>query len=44
MILIWNLDLKKCAKIIFKRGKQTHPQNYVTDINREVQALELLRD
>jgi hypothetical protein len=32
--------IKKCAKIIFKRGKLTHSQNLVIDTNREIQALE----
>ena len=32
--------LEKCAKITFKRGKLTHLQNLVTDINREIQELE----
>ena len=40
MILIWNLDLKKCAKITFKRGKLTHLQNLVIDTNRVIQELE----
>jgi hypothetical protein len=29
--------LDKCAKITFKRGKLTHSQNSVIDINREIQ-------
>jgi hypothetical protein len=29
--------LEKCAKIIFKRGKLTHSQNLVIDIDREIQ-------
>jgi hypothetical protein len=32
--------LEKCAKITFKRGKLTHSQNLVIDINREIQELE----
>ena len=32
--------LDKCAKITFKRGKLTHSQNLVIDINREIQELE----
>jgi len=32
--------LEKCAKITFKRGKLTHLQNLVIDINREIQELE----
>jgi hypothetical protein len=32
--------LEKCAKITFKRGKLTHSQNFVIDINREIQELE----
>ena len=32
--------LEKCAKIAFKRGKQRHQQNLVTDINKEIQELE----
>jgi len=40
MILIWNLDFKKCAKITFKIGKLTHSQNIVIDTNREIQELE----
>jgi hypothetical protein len=32
--------LDKCAKITFKRGKLTHSQNLVIDINRELQELE----
>ena len=40
MILIWNLDLKKCAKITYKKGKLTHLQNLVIDTNREIQELE----
>jgi hypothetical protein len=31
--------LQKCAKITFKRGKPTHSQNLVIDINREIQEL-----
>jgi len=31
------LGLDKCAKIAFKRGKLTHSQNLVIDINREIQ-------
>jgi hypothetical protein len=30
--------LDKCAKTAFKRGKQTHSQNLVIDINRRVKA------
>jgi hypothetical protein len=33
-------ELDKCAKITFKRGKLTHSQNSVTDINREIRKLE----
>ena len=40
MISIWNLDLKKCAKIAFKRGKLVQWQNLVININREIQELE----
>jgi hypothetical protein len=32
--------LDKCAKISFQRGKLTHSQNLVIDINREIQELE----
>ena len=32
--------LHKCAKITFKKGKLTHLQNLVIDINREIQELE----
>ena len=32
--------LEKCAKITFKRGKLTQPQNLVIDTNREIQELE----
>ena len=32
--------LKKCAKIVFKRGKLVHSQNLVIDITREIQELE----
>jgi len=32
--------LDKCAKITFKRGKLTHSQNLLNDINREIQGLE----
>jgi hypothetical protein len=32
--------LEKCAKIMIKRGKLTHSQNLVVDINREIQELE----
>jgi hypothetical protein len=32
--------LDKCVKITFKRGKLTHSQNFVIDINREIQQLE----
>jgi hypothetical protein len=32
--------LEKCVKIIFKRGKLTHSQNLLIDINREIQELE----
>jgi hypothetical protein len=32
--------LEKCAKITFKRGKLIQSQNFVTDINREIQELE----
>jgi hypothetical protein len=32
--------LDKCAKITFKRGKLTHSQNLVFDINRKIQELE----
>jgi hypothetical protein len=35
-----DLGLDKCAKITFKRGKQTYSQNLVIDINREIQELE----
>jgi hypothetical protein len=31
--------LDKCAKITFKRGKITHSQNLLIDINREIQVL-----
>jgi hypothetical protein len=31
--------LEKCAKITCKRGKLTHSQNLVIDINREIQVL-----
>ena len=40
MITIWNLDLEKCTKIAFKRGKLAQSQNLVIDINREIQELE----
>jgi hypothetical protein len=32
--------LDKCGKITFKRGKLTHSQNLVIEINREIQELE----
>jgi hypothetical protein len=32
--------LEKYAKIIFKRGKLTHSQNFVIDINKEIQESE----
>jgi len=32
--------LEKCVKFTFKRGKLTHLQNLVIDINREIQELE----
>ena len=32
--------LEKCATIAFKRDKQAHSQNLVTDMNREIQELE----
>jgi len=32
--------LEKCAKIAFKRGKLVHWQNFVININREIQELE----
>jgi len=32
--------LEKCANIAFKRGKLVHSQNFVIDINREIQELE----
>jgi len=32
--------LEKCAKIGFKRGKLVHWQNFVIEINREIQELE----
>jgi hypothetical protein len=32
--------LEKCTKITFKRGKLTHLQNLVSDINRVIQELE----
>jgi len=32
--------LEKYAKIAFKRGKVVHWQNFVIDINREIQELE----
>jgi hypothetical protein len=32
--------LDKCAMITFKRGRLTHLQNLVLDINREIQELE----
>jgi hypothetical protein len=32
--------LEKCAKITFKRGKLIQSQNFVIDINREIQELE----
>jgi hypothetical protein len=32
--------LEKYAKITFKRGKLTHLQNLVIDINKEIQELE----
>jgi hypothetical protein len=32
--------IEKCAKITFKRGKLTHSQNLVIDINRVIQELE----
>jgi hypothetical protein len=35
-----DFGLDKCAKITFKRGKLTHSQNLVIDINREIQELE----
>jgi hypothetical protein len=35
-----DFGLDQCAKIIFKRGKLTHSQNLVIDINREIQELE----
>jgi len=34
----FGLDI--CVKITFKRGKLTHLQNLVIDINREIQELE----
>ena len=40
MLLIWNLDFKKYAKITFKRGKLTFSQNLAIDTNREIQELE----
>ena len=33
-------ELEKCAKIAFKRGKLVHWQNFVININREIQELE----
>ena len=30
--------LKKCAKIVFKRGKLAHSQNLVIDIKRAIQG------
>jgi hypothetical protein len=33
-------ELDKFAKITFKRGKLTHSQNLVIDINGEIQELE----
>src|SRR5215469_2302043 len=35
-----DFGLEKCAKITFKKGKLTHSQNLVIDINREIQELE----
>jgi hypothetical protein len=32
--------LDKCAKITFKRGKLVYSQNFVIDINREIQELD----
>jgi hypothetical protein len=32
--------LEKCAKIVFKKGKLVHLQNFVVDVNRQLQALE----
>jgi len=32
--------LDKCAEITFKKGKLTHSQNLVIDINREIQNFE----
>ena len=32
--------LEKCAKIEFKRGKLIYSQNFVIDINKEIQELE----
>jgi hypothetical protein len=32
--------LEKCANITLKRGKLTHSQNLVIDINREIQELQ----
>jgi hypothetical protein len=32
--------LRKCAKIVFKKGRLVYSQNLVVDINREVQELE----
>ena len=40
MIFIWDSDSSNCAKITFKRGKLTHSQNLVIDINRVIQELE----
>jgi hypothetical protein len=35
-----DFGLDKCATITFKRGKLTHSQNLVIDINREIQKSE----
>jgi len=37
------LVLEKCAKFVFKRGKLVHSQNFVIDINREIQELEQVK-
>jgi len=35
--------LDKCAKITFKRGRLTHSQILVIDINREIQELQQVK-
>jgi hypothetical protein len=38
-----DFGLDRCAKITFKRGKLTHSQNLVIDINREIRELEQVK-